>query len=157
MISLPAALPAPSQEFSFGKESNSVRTTMESGATRQRRTSLFNSYKAEIKWELNPEEFDLFNQFMELEACGGVAWFEAPLYTGGVLMPHKIRLVNGVYNSAYQSWGGWVVTATVDIRQIQNNGEDFYWLAKQNEENFWLIANHLEKLVNVELPGIELN
>lgn len=157
MIVFPEAIPAPSQEFSFGKEPNSVRTTMESGAVRQRRTSLFNSYKANIKWELTPEEFDLFNQFMELEACGGIAWFEAPLYTGGELMLHQIRLINGVYNSSYQSWGGWIVTATADLYKIQSNGEAYYQLAKQDEENFWLFANYLEKIVNVDLPKIKLN
>lgn len=153
MIQLPATLPAPSQEFSFGKEPTATRTQMESGNIRQRRTQLFNRFKASIKWELNPDEFDLFNQFLELEAAGGTAWFEAPLYTRSEVSPHKIRLINGTYQAAYQSWGGWTVTVEADLEKVETYGAVYYWMGKDAEENVYSLLLGLEKLVNIDLPN----
>ena len=153
MIKFPKVLPAPSQEFNYGNETNSIRTTMESGLVRQRKTHLFNRYTASIKWELTAEEYGVFTQFLEQEASGGVAWFEAPLYTVDTLTPHKIRLVNGVFQSSYQSWGGWVVTATADIEKIIYSNQDYYWLLKDlTIYELATLLNDLEKLTNQDLP-----
>lgn len=155
MIVFPEAIPAPSQEFSFGKEPGSLRTSMESGNIRQRRTHLFNRFKASIKWELTPEEFDLFNQFLELEAAGGTAWFIAPLYTNNSIVNHKIRLINGTYQASYKSWGGWVVTSEADLEEIQTNGEGYYWIAKQDENLIPIYIDFMETIVNIDLPKIQ--
>lgn len=126
---------------------------MESGLVRQRKTHLFERYTASIKWELTAEEYGVFTEFLEREAGGGIAWFEAPLYTVDTLTPHKIRLVNGVFQSSYQSWGGWVVTATADIEKIIFSNKEHYLLLKEIPlEDLVALFNPLEKLVNEDLP-----
>lgn len=155
MIRMPAVIPAPSQEFSLGNEPNAIRTTMESGLVRQRKTHLFKKYTASIKWELTAEEYGIFTEFLEREAGGGVAWFESPLFTVDIIAPHKIRLVNGVFQSSYQSWGGWVVTATADIEKIIYSNQDSYWLLKDlTTYELVILLNNLEKLINNDLPEI---
>lgn len=153
MIKFPEVLPAPSQDFNYGNESTSIRTTMESGLVRQRKTHLFKRHTASIKWELTAEEYGIFTEFLEQEAGSGTAWFEAPLFTVDTITPHKIRLVNGVFQSSYQSWGGWVVTATADIEKIIYSNQDYYWLLKDLTVNELTdLLNNLEKLVNQDLP-----
>lgn len=153
MIKFPKVLPAPAQDFNYGNETNAIRTTMESGLVRQRKTHVFKRYTASIKWELTAEEYGIFTQFLEQEASGGMAWFEAPLFTVDTLSPHKIRLVNGVFQSSYQNWGGWIVTATADIEKIIFSDQDYYWLLKGIESNDLItLLNPLEKLANEDLP-----
>lgn len=152
MIQMPAVIPAPSQEFSLGNEPNAIRTTMESGAVRQRRTSLISRYKASIKWEMLDEEYNLFLQFLEIEADGGVAWFETPLCTVSGISQHKIRLVNGVFHSSYQAWGGWVVTAEADVEKLAILNINDYWLVKDDGSLLSTTIDTMERAVNVDLP-----
>ena len=153
MIKFPKVLPAPSQDFNYGNETNSIRTTMDSGLVRQRKTHLFKRYTASIKWELTAEEYGIFTEFLEREAGGGVAWFEAPLFTVDTIAPHKIRLVNGAFQSSYKSWGGWEVTATADIEKIIYSNQDSYWLRKDlTAYELVTLLNNLEKLINNDLP-----
>lgn len=152
MIKFPKILPAPSQEFSLGNEPNSVRTTMESGAIRQRRTALTSRYRASIKWEMLDEEYNIFLQFLEFEAAGGVAWFETPLCTVSGVSQHKVRLVNGVFHSSYQAWCGWVVTAEVDVEKLITLNEGDYWLVKDDLIMLGITINVLEQVVNLALP-----
>ena len=152
MIQVPISIPAPSQEFSLGNEPNSIRTTMESSAVRQRRTTLVNRYKASIKWELLDAEYNLFLQFLEFEANGGIAWFETPLCTISGVSLHKIRLVNGVFHSSYQAWGGWIVTAEADVEKLDYRNADEYWLIKNNPNMLGITMDIMELVVNTSLP-----
>lgn len=154
MIQMPKRVPAPSQEFSLGNEPNAIRTTMESGTIRQRRTSLISRYKASIKWEMLDEEYNLFLQFLEIEADGGVAWFETPLYTVSGISQHKIRLVNGVFHSSYQAWGGWLVTAEADVEKLALLNTGDYWLVKDNPVILDITMAIMEQVVNLSLPHI---
>lgn len=152
MITFPASLPAPSQEFSIQQASNSTRTSMQSGRIRQRRTSANQAYQASIRWVFTDEEFDTFKGFLEYEAAGGSVWFDAPLFTGGTVKPHRIRLIDGAYSAEYQSWFGWAVTASADIQKIATPSPRLNYL--YNLPNALKIANIIDQAVNTDLPNI---
>lgn len=152
MIKFPTGLPAPSQEFSIQQAPNSTRTSMQSGRVRQRRTSANQAYQSSIRWVFTDEEFELFKFFLEYEAAGGSAWFDAPLFTGGQVKPHRIRLIDGAYSAEYQSWFGWAVSATVDLESLHIPEPGvYYWLQMADRLE---IKNKLEYAVNKILPPL---
>lgn len=100
------------------------------------------------------EEYNLFLQFLEFEAAGGVAWFETPLCTVSGIAQHRIRLVNGVFHSSYQAWGGWVVTAEVDVEKLALINADDYWLIRNDPAILAITMDIMEQVVNSSLPHI---
>lgn len=152
MIKFPTNLPTPSQEFSIQQAPNSSRTSMQSGRIRQRRTSASQAYQASIRWVFTDDEFEFFKGFLEYEAAGGSSWFDAPLFTGGTVNPHRIRLIDGAYSAEYQSWFGWAVTASADIQKIAAPSQGLYYLL--NLPNALNIANIIDQAVNTDLPNI---
>lgn len=152
MIKFPALLPAPSQDFSITPDTNMVRTNMDSGRTRQRKKNTQRYNSAQITWQFDDTEFSIFKGFLYYEAQDGAGWFEANLFTGETLIPHKIRLVNGQYTASYTAWGGWAVSATVDLERV-NLPEPgvYYWLQMSDRLE---IKNKLEYAVNKILPPL---
>lgn len=152
MIKFPASLPAPSQEFSITTDNNSIRTTMDSGRTRQRKKNTQRYYSAQVIWQFDDAEFSTFKGFLYYEAQDGVAWFEANLFTGDTLIPHKMRLLNGQYTASYTAWGGWAVSATIDLERLYSPEPDvYYWLQMPDH---LAIKNILEYAVNKILPPL---
>lgn len=152
MIKFPAILPAPSQEFSITPDTNMVRTNMESGRTRQRKKNTQRFYSAQVTWQFDDMEFSAFKGFLYYEAQDGASWFEANLFTGESLTLHKMRLVNGQYTASYTTWGGWAVSATVDLERLYlPEPEVYYWLQMPDPLG---IKNILEYAVNKILPPL---
>lgn len=152
MIEFPTELPRPSQDYSVGIENSSLRTKMDSGRIRQRRRFTNSQNFISVKWDLTDEEFQLFESFAFHALDGGTSWFQTEILTGGGIVTHNVRIQEGKYKASYKGFMGWVVTATLDVEQINRLTADQTFLAVYGEEGVATIHGEVHTIVNETLP-----
>lgn len=124
IIRFPESLPKPTRNYSVDIENSAVRSNMDSGRIRQRRRFTASQNSLSVKWELTDEEFQIFESFVFHALSGGTGWFEADLLTGNGIVPHKVRFQKGRYKAAYRGFMNWLVTATLDVDDINRLTEE---------------------------------
>ena len=65
MLAWPTSvLPNPTTDFSQDNQASVTRTTMQSGRVRQRRWSTSDRREMPVNWQLNDDDFELFQSFV---------------------------------------------------------------------------------------------
>lgn len=149
-IRFPESLPKPTRNYSVDIENSAVRSNMDSGRIRQRRRFTASQNSLSVKWELTDEEFQLFESFAFHALSGGTGWFEADLLTGNGIVPHKVRFQNGRYKAAYRGFMNWLVTATLDVDDINRLTEEEL-VDQMYDVN--LLATELRSALDTYLPN----
>lgn len=124
MISWPTSyLPLPSQDVTKNTANNIIQTTMETGRIRQRRRQAARTEELAVTWSFSPEQFSLFESFVEQGLSGGVAEFSLliPFHASSTAL--TVRLSAGEYTSVVDSSGFWRVSATLLVTLKASNND----------------------------------
>ena len=103
--------------YSFTPQNTFRRTQMDSGAARQRRTSMRHAKIVNVSWLFEQEQLSVFESFFMHELYGGAAWFLSPLGNGHGVCCVKARFNNPSQPYSVESLAGvllWKVTATLE-------------------------------------------
>lgn len=158
MIKFPEDLPNPSQSYKLGITNRVMRTKMDSGRIRQRRRSTESVNAISVKWEMTDEEFQLFESFCFFSLDGANSWFEAKILTGGGIVTSVVRFQGGKYDATYQSHLHWVVTAKLDVQDINRMDKEVFDFYDELEGELSFseiddLVNELEIFTNYTLPN----
>jgi hypothetical protein len=117
MQTWPAEFPLPNVDLSASLEPNTIRTTMDSGATRQRRRFSSDVITVDASWSLSDTEFGVFIAYHDYRLNAGNDWFEMPLPLGGGVHVHVVRFVEGKFDQQYDEVSYWTVSAKLEVVQ----------------------------------------
>ena len=96
-----------------------IRTDMESGPPRARRTSYARNDKINVSWLMTDATFAAFRVWFDSDegAGGGAAWFRTALTTGdgGVNQTAEARFAS-IWQATPTATLRWKVTATLEVR-----------------------------------------
>lgn len=108
-------LPNPSTDLASNGVSSVIRTQMDSGRARQRRrfTSQLRSITA--SWELDDDQYALFQGVVKYKLSAGADWFTISLPFGDGFKTYTARFVGDTVNGAYQINMHWVVKVPMEI------------------------------------------
>jgi hypothetical protein len=113
----PPRVPHPSQDLSGEESPSTIRTNMDAGVTRQRRRFTIGNAEITCSWELDSLQFAVFTSFYANKINSGADWFLMPLDLGGGIQEHTVRIQGGQFSHSYQEWGGWLLTAKLDVEE----------------------------------------
>ena len=118
MFTLPP-FPAPNTSLGAQAAANSIRTAMENGSIRQRRRFSTDRITTSVTWTLTDLELGIFAAFHKHRLNLGNDWFQMDLpLSGGGLLPHTVRFVDGKFNQSIASGVGyWDVSAQLEIQE----------------------------------------
>lgn len=116
-LSWPAALPSPTLPgYGIEDDPGLLRTDVDVGSARQRRTSTQASGELTVQWEFTLFEFALFESWLRYRANYGATWFNME-YLGGLgLVEAEVRFQRGKAPAKFQNGARVVVTAKLDVR-----------------------------------------
>lgn len=158
-IDWPNDIPLPSSNLSGEGQASVIRTTMETGRTRQRNRfgTMANTYS--VEWLFLADEYAAFMAFYQTTLKNGVLYFNLPLPETGTLDPVPVRFVEGRLTKSYVPHMQWRVTATVEAEIIQSVPDPeinimplLYPDVIDVTENMTLSMSHQNKLLRC-LPG----
>jgi len=116
----PSTLPLPlASGYSLSPVDPVVRTEMEAGASRARRTTRARNDKVSLSWAMTRVQFEEFRAWYDDDtdgAAGGAAWFPISLDigTGGaILVSAKFAKI---YDASMVDPDLWKVTGNVEVR-----------------------------------------
>jgi DNA segregation ATPase FtsK/SpoIIIE-like protein len=119
MATWPATLPNPTTNgYQVAPAKQAMRTEMEAGAARTRRTSKAKNDKVTLTWQFTDAQMAIFRTWFEsdTEAAGGSAWFSISLPIGNTgLTAEEARFV-GEYKMDALEGLNWRVSAQVEVR-----------------------------------------
>lgn len=115
METWPASFELPTTSFSGAQEANSIRTSMDSGAVRQRRRFTAERLVLSVKWQFSDLEMAVFTAFHKFRLNLGNDYFIMNLPVGGDVQPHTVRFVDGKFAQAYADVMHWDVTAQLEV------------------------------------------
>lgn len=155
MLAWPTSvLPNPTTDFSQDNQASVTRTTMQSGRVRQRRWSTSDRRDMPVNWQLNDDDFELFQSFHKYKLNGGNDWFTIQLPVGGGFKTCTVRFKECAFKASYRTSMNWDVSATLEIQDIPILAEADYDILVgvggiDVVENS---SNELHELVNNTLP-----
>ncbi len=108
-------LPAPTIDLSSKVTSSIARTKMETGRTRQRArfTSQFREVSA--AWELDDDEYALYQGIVHWKLSNGADWFTMSLPFGDGFKTYTVRFTDAGITGAYKVNMNWQVRAQLEI------------------------------------------
>ena len=108
-------LPNPTLSLSSKVTSAIARTQMETGRTRQRMrfTSQFRVVSA--SWELNDDEYALFQGVIRWKLSNGADWFTMSLPFGDGFKTYTVRFTDSGQQGDYKPNMNWMVKANLEI------------------------------------------
>lgn len=117
-INYPAALPKPVQSgYALQTVSPLMRTTMQSGRARQRRTYTSVPQSVAVSWIMTDQEAQLFENFFQVSLVDGSLWFFADLQTPLGVMPYECRFVDIYTGPALVAYNKWQFSATLETKE----------------------------------------
>lgn len=118
MIEYPEGLPMPLREgYGFQMVSPMVRTEMQSGRARQRRSFTSVPTAASVSWLMNDVQSQMFEAWWEDALLSGTEWFNCPLKTPQGIMRYAARFTAEYAGPALVGRSHWRFTATLELRE----------------------------------------
>ena len=119
-IDYPAGLPLPLQT-GYGLQTVSllIRTQMQSGRSRQRRTFTSVPQSVTVSWLFTEVQAQLFENFFQVSLVDGSMWFFAELQTPLGFMPVECRFVEIYSGPSLIGFNKWNVSATLETKERQ--------------------------------------
>jgi hypothetical protein len=154
----PAVLPAPSSVFQASVSPDTIRSTLEHGATKQR--NLFESESSffNVTWDFTDNERKAFKGILKHELTNGADRFNIDLPANMGFETVTARIVEGRYSESYRGVLHWTISVTLECRDspIWPIGAfEFLFWAEENGftlEEFEIATQALYTLVNVTIP-----
>ncbi len=114
----PAVLPAPTSALQASVAPDTVRSTLERGATKQRGVFTTDSTFFTVTWDFTDNERKAFRAILKHELTNGADRFtiELPAHVG--FTPVTARIVNGQYSESYRGVLHWTISATLECRDV---------------------------------------
>lgn len=155
MAAYPSQLPLPVQNgYALQHISPFVRTEMQSGRARQRRTFTSVPSSASVSWFFTSDvECQLFEGWFRdnLGAKDGENWFSIPLQTPIGIHDYDCRFADMYSGPTLVAFNKWQVTATLEIRERPILPVDYATIAP----SFVLLSDIFDKAMNEEWPEWE--
>lgn len=152
METWPSYLPNPTTSYKIDTVPNIERTRMSSGYSRQRERDLRNTFQSAIVYEMSDAQYQIFVYFHRNKLNNGNDWFNAPILSGGHVVNHEIRIVDGKYNAQYLDFMFWRVTIKVDVKEVNITSFDYFELITNSAfpPDYWSsgVLDALELCVN---------
>ena len=152
-LSWPATLPLPTMNgYGIDDQPRMIRTSMEAGTARQRRTSRQAPAEISARWVFTLYEYALFEAWLEHRAVYGANWFNIT-YLGGVgRVPCEARFKEGKAPSKFQNGAIVVVTATLEVRERPKlSRADLDSLIDEAMEPFFAAIDAFHRLIGTDL------
>jgi len=152
-LSWPASLPLPSmQGYGIDDDPKMIRTEMDAGSARQRRTSTQASGELTAQWSFTLFQFAIFEGWLRHRANYGATWFNIP-YLGGLgLVECEARFQKGKAPAKFQNGARVVVTAKLDVRdRPMLTDADLTILIDEDGDQLFAAINALHQVVTYEL------
>lgn len=115
----PAQLPAHSATgYGYETQAAFVRTTMDTGAARQRRRFLTVPTRIPVTWLFTQKQLALFEAFVKYDLMDGAAWFQMNVSTSLGMRMLKVRIIESSKPTlavAQQSWNLAAVIETLNM------------------------------------------
>lgn len=154
-LSWPTTLPLPlMQGYGIEDDPKIVRTDMEAGSSRQRRTSTQASSELTVQWNFTLFQFALFESWLRHRANYGATWFNITYLAGPGLLECEARFQKGKAPAKFQNGARVVVTAKLDVRDrpmLEDGDLDVLLEVTPEALDAGLIATHLPIVTG--LPG----
>ena len=153
MINWPNNLPRPTINYTLQAQPSVSRTRMDSGRCRQRRRFMGQQHQVEVQWSFTDAEFQLFKSVHWGLLAAGADWFELELLSGDGVKQHKARFIGGGFASTYQDNGGWLVSAALELKEVEYIPADVLGLVLSLQDEMTItdllgFTNELERTVN---------
>lgn len=117
-LSWPTSLPLPTMNgYGIDDQPRMIRTPMEAGTARQRRTSTQAPAEVSARWVFTLYEYGFFEAWLEHDAKFGANWFNITYLGGAGLVACVARVKDGKAPVKFQNGAIAVVTATLEIRE----------------------------------------
>jgi hypothetical protein len=117
-INYPAGLPLPLQSgYGLQTVSPMIRTTMQSGRARQRRTFTSVPQSVSVSWIMTEQEAQLFENFFQVSLVDGSLWFFASLKTPLGVMPYEFRFTDIYQGPSLIAFNKWQFSATLETKE----------------------------------------
>lgn len=117
----PSSLPKfDANSYSLELQDNLLRTQMDSGRTRVRRTSTFTPTRLSCNWIMTHAELRTFREFYHTTISDGTESFTMPVYAAALgadtagYKDHEVRFT-APYGATYRTANTWVVTGQLDV------------------------------------------
>jgi hypothetical protein len=117
-------LPYPSKAYSLEVSNSTLRTAFDSGRTRQRPRFTQDFRKIATVWELDDNQFLIFQSYIKRKLLNGALWFNITLPMAEGYRSYSARFVNGTYKSAYKIHLHWNVSATLEVEECDLLSEE---------------------------------
>lgn len=105
--------------YGYKPEPRAIRTQMESGRARHRRTTRHAPKRFNLKFLYQGHQMQVFESWYEHDANVGVSWFAITLQTGAELSWHIARAIPGEeYQAALLGGQVYEVSMPVEVREI---------------------------------------
>lgn len=116
---LPDFLPLPQQDgYGFKDAVKILRTEMDDGLSRQRKTYPNTPSSLSVTWQFTDEELAVFDAWHEQYTSSGADWFSSKIVTPGSEIKEEIvRIVADSTSVSLLTHGYWEVSATLDIKK----------------------------------------
>lgn len=116
MITWPAAssFPAPKVDFGVTVSTQTIRTKMDSGRTRQRSRFTRNMRQMSASWKLSDFERSVFQSIYASLLTNGADWFYMDLPLGDGFKQFRVRFVADSYAEKHDSVMYWNVSARME-------------------------------------------
>lgn len=127
-------LPLPRKDgYSIEPDGGIIKSQMESGTARQRRTTTSSTSAITVRWSFTNREFAVFQAWVKHDALYGAAWFDIDLLSGLGLVTHEARFVDKVpyKGSINTNTNKWDVTARLEVKDEATLSLGGYELTKK--------------------------
>ena len=114
METWPSVLPNPSTNFNGSVNSAVVRTNMDSGYVRKRKRFTQQMRTIKVKWEMDDNQFAIFQAWLKYKINAGADWFICNLPLGSGVRPYTVRFADDNYDHAHKGVLYWNVSSTLE-------------------------------------------
>lgn len=155
----PPMLPSVSNSFAFRVETDTLRTTMDSGRARQRSRSTKEVVMARATWEFSDLEFRVFQSFYKHRIGNGADWFICELALGNRLQNYVVRFTGEGYQNTHRPVLNWNVSANLEVEELgvmnsdELSDEEVLYEFAGSEEEFIDTSVEFNVLINSTLPN----
>lgn len=149
MASYPSQLPLPMQQgYAIQHQSPFMRTEMQSGRARQRRTFTSVPSAVSAEWFFTTGECQLFEIWFasSFGADDGAAWFQMRLQTPIGIKEYDCRFSEMYQGPRLVAFDNWQISATIEIRERQLASSDYAIIVPE----YILLSDIFDKAVNRE-------
>ena len=113
-----STLPAPSNVFAGQIDSATIRSTLDSGETRQRNRFSAETSIYQVTWQFTDSERAIFKAVVKHKLNSGADWFMISLPVNFGLETVKARIINGSYSEQHNLVLNWDVSVTLECVEV---------------------------------------